>query len=88
VAKDLTITHLLFVDDILLFYDSSRNRIVDIKNALTLFQKVIGMQINALKCTISPLNLSMDESLNVQNLFPSHSYNFNDGLKYLGIHTK
>lgn len=88
VVEGLTIMHLLFVNEILLFYDGSRNDIVAIKYALILFQKATCMQINSLKSIITFLGLSMDESVNVQNLFPFHSNKFNDGLKCLRFHLK
>lgn len=46
------------------------------------------MLINVYKSSISPLILSRDESINAQKLFPFHSYNFNDKLKYLGFHLR
>lgn len=46
------------------------------------------MQVNVLKSTLSPLGLFSDESINVQNYFPFHSNNFDDGLKYPEFHLK
>lgn len=46
VAGNLFITHLLFVDDILLFCNGSRDEFKKIKEALELFMKAIGMLVN------------------------------------------
>lgn len=43
VAVNMFITHLLFVDDILLFTNGSLNEIKELKNILDLFMKAIGM---------------------------------------------
>lgn len=47
VAGDLTITHLMSVDDILLFFHRSMPDLTSIKVALSLFKKVINMQVNS-----------------------------------------
>eukprot|EP00253_Pinus_taeda_P027227 PITA_27227 len=45
-AVNMFISHLLFVDDILLFTNGSVNEIKELKSILDLFMKAIGMQVN------------------------------------------
>lgn len=51
-AVNLFISHLLFVDDILVFTNGSTNELKDLKNIFELFLKAIGMQINPRKSQI------------------------------------
>lgn len=46
VVPGLHLTHLLFVDDILLFFNGSRRDIVCLHKGTTLFKVATGMQIN------------------------------------------
>jgi len=88
VAINLFITHLLFVDDILLFTNGSANELVEIKGILDLFLKATGMQINFNKSQISMANMGRRESLLIQNLFPVHIQQLESPFKYLGFWLK
>jgi len=46
VAVNLFITHLLFVDDILLFNNGRRSETKELKRILDLFRKATSMQVN------------------------------------------
>jgi len=46
VSQNLSLTHLLFVDDFLLFSGRSRKEAENLKDILSLFSKATGMQIN------------------------------------------
>jgi len=46
VAINLKITHLLFVDDILLFSNGRRNKSHELKRILDLFLKATSLQVN------------------------------------------
>eukprot|EP00253_Pinus_taeda_P030540 PITA_30540 len=52
VAINLYITHLLFVDDILIFSNGSFNELKEFKNIFDLFMKATGMQINSGKSQV------------------------------------
>lgn len=70
VENDLTSTHLLFMNDILLFYDRAKRDLDSIKGALSLLEKTTGMQLNTQNFILSLLGLSKDESTNAHTLFP------------------
>lgn len=75
VTNDLTITK-LFLNDILLFFDGSRIDIVVIKSTLSLFERAIDKVINLQKYSLSEVNLSSDELVHAQSLFPFHMMKF------------
>jgi hypothetical protein len=47
------ITYILFIDDVLIFYEGTKRIVEKFKNILDLLFKVIGMQINLNKSTMS-----------------------------------
>ena len=49
------ISHLLFVDDTILFCDASRDQLLSIRLALTCFQAFTGLKVNAGKSEIVPV---------------------------------
>ena len=57
IATNLNITHLLFVDDILIFYNDSIREAERLSEILILFCKATGMQINLQKSSITTLNM-------------------------------
>lgn len=50
------ITHLLFVDDILLFMEDDDDTIDNVKNVIRLFELVSGLNVNLHKSIISFIN--------------------------------
>eukprot|EP00253_Pinus_taeda_P015318 PITA_15318 len=54
VAINLYITHLLFVDDILIFSNGSHEELKEYKNIIDLFMKATGMQLNYGKSQLKP----------------------------------
>jgi len=58
ISQVLYISHLLFVDDILIFTNGSRQDIDKVSEGLTLLQAASGMVVNIGKSTISCSNLS------------------------------
>lgn len=88
ITDDLAFSHMLLVDNILLFYDGSRKDLTSTKGVISLFEKATNMQVNIQKSTFSSLGLYRDMSMNAHNMFPFQSNVFDEGLKYLGFHMK
>uniref|UniRef100_A0A7N2R8B8 Reverse transcriptase domain-containing protein n=1 Tax=Quercus lobata TaxID=97700 RepID=A0A7N2R8B8_QUELO len=51
----IRVSHLLFVDDTILFYDASRDLLLSIRLALTCFQGFTGLKVNVGKSEIVPI---------------------------------
>jgi hypothetical protein len=84
----LRISHLLFVDDILIFCSGSRGDAEKLSSILDLSGHATGMQINVQKYTLST-HLMEEEELGVYKEFFTYETNpFDEGLKYLGFHLK
>ena len=49
------ISHLLFADDTILFFDASRDQLLSIRLALTCFQAFTGLKLNVGKSEIVPV---------------------------------
>ena len=60
VIGHITITHLLFVNDVLIFSDGSKNDLIHINNILDQFSKVTCMLLNVRKSSFSDINLSVE----------------------------
>ena len=88
VSQDLAITHLLFVDDILIFYDGSRRDIQKLSQGLKLFKRAFGMVINEDKSTINWENLEDPERYSLGDFFNFQCWSLDDGVKYLGFFLK
>ena len=58
ISQVMYITHLLFVDDILIFTNGSRQDVDKVVAGLSLLQTAAGMVVNTEKSTISCSNLS------------------------------
>lgn len=61
VAVNMFISHLLFVDDILVFSSGNSNEIKELKNIFDLFLKATGMQINFRKSQLILEGLNRQE---------------------------
>ena len=55
----LKLTHLLFVDDVLIFCNGKRGDVEKLHNILALFGKAMGMRINERKSTLSMHNMRL-----------------------------
>jgi len=88
VAVNLFISHLLFVDDILVFTNGESNEIKELKNILDLFLKATGMQINSRKSQLIVEGLDRQESAQMHSSFPYQSSNMESPFKYLGFWLK
>ena len=87
-ASGLQLTHLLFVDDILLFCNGSRRDVDCLHRGITLFKVTTGMQINLQKSTLSLIHLRAPDMRYMSTIFPVPATNILEGLKYLGFYLK
>lgn len=87
-APSLHLTHLLFVDDILLFCNGSRRDINYLQRGITLFKVATGMKINLQKSTLSLIHLREPDRRYISNIFPVPTTKLSDGLKYLEFYLK
>ena len=85
VATNLNITHLLFVDDILIFCNGSLKEAEKLSEILLLLCKETGMQINSRKSRLTNFNLEYDVMRVMLELFPFLHYTLDEGIKYLGF---
>ena len=88
ITNNCILSHLLFVDDVLIFLNGSVSDISVMNSALKLFYKAIGMTCNNTKSTITTLGCTPHEIHFVLQWFPFCSMIFEEGLKYLGFHLK
>eukprot|EP00253_Pinus_taeda_P030057 PITA_30057 len=70
VATNLFISHLLFVDDILIFTNSEQIEIKELKNILELLLKATGMQINSRKSQLIMTGIASQERARLPSFFP------------------
>jgi hypothetical protein len=88
ITQALQLTHLLFVDDVLIFSVGSRREAETLKNILLLFSKATGMKINEGKSSLTTNLLSEEECQTLRIFFPFEEKKLDDGLKYLGFFLK
>lgn len=88
VAVNLYISHLLFVDDILLFTNGNLNEIKDLKNILDLFMKATGMQVNYRKPQLIMEGFNRHEKRLITSILPFDIYSMENPFKYLGFWLK
>eukprot|EP00253_Pinus_taeda_P025399 PITA_25399 len=88
IADDFYLTHLFFVDDILIFLNGSIGDTTTLQNAMLLFQQATGMKINEQKSSITSVGCSVHESVFATQRFPFNSLSLADGIKYLGFRLK
>jgi len=87
-ADNFYLTHLLFVDDILIFLNGSIGDSTTFHNSVLLFQKATGMRINEKKYTITTVGCSIHETVFSTQRFPFSTLTLADGIKYLGFRLK
>lgn len=82
------LTHLLFVDDVLIFLNESIGDTIALQNVFGLFQKEIGIVINIHKSTLTPASWSKTEVKFSLHWGPFTLHSLEVGLKYLGFRLK
>jgi len=84
----LAITHLLFVDDIVIFGTSSLREWAKLHGIFSTFSLASGMVINFDKTVLIPHGISQAQLAPILSLFPARVGTFELGFKYLGYHIK
>ena len=82
------LTHLLFVDDILIFINGSVRDSTALNDILQLFCKATSMEINRGKSTKSIARCTLQESQLASQKFPFPEIHLMEGTKYLGFRLK
>ena len=85
VAQHLQITHLLFLDDVLILCSGRVQYVNTISNILGLFSFATGMEINDGKSTLTTHCMDNEEVRHASVLFPFICASLDEGLKYLGF---
>lgn len=88
ISPGLAITHLLFVDDILIFCNGSRRGIQLLSEGMDLFRRATGMLINEEKSTVNWENLYGEDMRTLELFFRFQCRDLDSGLKYLGFSLK
>jgi hypothetical protein len=88
ISPTLQITHLLFVDDVLIFCNGLSGDAEKLREILDLFGKATRMMINDRKSSMSIQNMEEEEIGIYRSFFPFEIREFNASLKYLGFHLK
>lgn len=79
------LTHLLFVDDVLIFLDCNQQDSSTFHDILNLFAMAINMEENHSKSTITLSYTFPHEARIAHQFFPFQQHHLEDGLKYLGF---
>jgi len=87
ITEGFILTHLLFVDDVLLFLNGSIGDLKIMKNTFTLFQTTTGMDVNN-KLTLTEARCSPYEIHYALQIFQYTLLRLEEGLIYLGYKLK
>lgn len=84
VTKLIRITHLLFLDDVILFGEGTKKEWQAYKAIMDIFCKATSMLISESKSTILVNELEEGDIGRIRALFPFDIKDLNSGIKYLG----
>lgn len=84
ITEECYLTHLLFVDDVLILLDGSIQDTSTFNRILKLFALATGMEVNRGKSTITLVGTTINESFSASQAFPYSTQPLDRGLKYLG----
>ena len=87
-GNDITLTHVLFVDDIVMVSNGSEQSLSILYEIMQTFCKAYGMLINVDKLALLYSRLDDVELITVQNIFCFNADKIEIGLKYLGFFLK
>ena len=87
-GNDISLSHVLFVDDIVMITDGSDQSLSFLYEILQIFCKASGMRINEEKSSLLHFGLDEYEIISIQNIFSFVVVDLKAGLKYLGFYLK
>jgi hypothetical protein len=82
------LSHLLFIDDVILFSERTMRECQDLKEILELFCAAIGMHINLANFNMLVSEIWEDSLDQLDVILPYAWKIINDGIKYLGFELK
>lgn len=88
VAHALHITHLLFVDDVLLFGAGTKDKWLHYRRILNVLCDATGLRINVNKSYFTRQCDDDNICSFISGLFPFAQYGLEDGIRYLGFSIK
>lgn len=88
ITNNCILSHLLFVDDVLIFLNGDVGDLTALHSVMLLFCTATGIECNARKSTITSSGCSPHEIQFALHRFPYSLLSFDDGLKYLGFRLK
>ena len=87
-GNNIILSHVLFVDDIILVSDGSDRSLSTLYEVLLVFCKASGMIINEDKSSFYYSGMEESELISIQNIFSFNVDKIESGMKYLGFHLK
>ena len=84
-GNNIILSHVLFVDDIILVSDGSDRSLSTLYEVLMVFCKASGMIINEDKSYFYYSGLDESELISLQNIFSFYVDKIESGMKYLGF---
>ena len=88
VANQIEITHVLFVDDVLMFGDGTFSNIQNLVKVLKSYQRATRMEINLEKSKLYQNCINEEVLTKERELIPMPISPLNEGFKYLGFKLK
>ena len=88
ISKDLSLTHLLFVDDVILFGMGTTEEWISLKVLLDIFCEASRMLINSEKYCFLCNNLEDGSLTKITHTLPYKTHPMSTGFKYLGYFIK
>lgn len=88
ITENCSLTHLLFVDDVLIFLNGSLADSSSLQYVFDLFQMATGMIINIHKSSLTEIGCTQHEVFYIRQRFPFPPHQMEEGLKYLGFRIK
>ena len=88
VAKGLVLTHLLFVDDVLILGIGSIEEWIELKKIISTFCQATGMEVNCQKSCFLFNNMEVERIERLEDIYEIPLVHLGCGLQYLGFNLK
>jgi hypothetical protein len=88
VVKGLVITHLLFIDDVLIQGIGTIEEWIEIKKIISTFYQAIGMEVNCQKSCFLFNNMEVERIERLEDIYEIPLVHLGCGLQYLGFNLK